>query len=361
MNIILDNAIFGLQQSGGISVVWREHLQRISLNKEVNLQYINYPNDNKFSKGLNLPVGSVIKKHIPLIISRYLNVTLDSKKSIFHSSYYRVSSTKNVINVTTVHDFSHEYFRKGLARKVHTLQKEYAIKNSQGIICISENTKKDLLYFNPKIDESSIKVIHNGVSDDFYVLQELDAIKLLSLVDFESKSYILYVGDRKATYKNFKTAVSSAKIIGMPLVLVGGGVLRSDEKHLLNNELGNSNFSHLSYISNSDLNLLYNNAFCLLYPSSYEGFGIPVIEAQKAGCPVISSKFSSIPEITNDSALLIENISENEIVYYMRNLLNDSSLNSNIIEKGISNSNRFSWDKTHEETVKFYKRIYENG
>ena len=106
---------------------------------------------------------------------------------------------------------------------------------------------------------------------------------------------------------------------------------------------------------------MYNNAFCLLYPSSYEGFGIPVIEAQKAGCPVISSKFSSIPEITNDSALLIENISENEIVYYMRNLLNDSSLNSNIIEKGISNSNRFSWDKTHEETVKFYKRIYENG
>jgi glycosyltransferase involved in cell wall biosynthesis len=360
MKIILDNLIFSLQKAGGISVLWKEHLQRLQLNDSLNLNFINYPNDNIFSQKLDFKDKSIIRKHLPLMFSRYLNVKLDKQKSIFHSSYYRVSTTKYIKNITTVHDFTYEYFGKGISKKIHSFQKEYAIKKSSGIICVSENTKKDLLHFNPKIKESSIKVIHNGVSNEFLILKNLNGKNLKSLIKFESKSYILYVGDRKAKYKNFKIAVISSKIIGLPLVIVGGGVLRSNEKKLLDYYLKDYNFSHLSHISNSDLNVLYNNAFCLLYPSSYEGFGIPIIEAQKAGCPVISSNVSSIPEIANDSALLIDNISVNCIVSCMRNLLNESYLSESIIKKGLSNSKRFSWDKTYNETMDFYKKIY-NG
>ena len=192
------------------------------------------------------------------------------------------------------------------------------------------------------------------------LFRSIGGVNLKSLVKFEPKSFILYVGDRRAKYKNFKLSVISAGNVRLPLVIVGGGVLTLEERKMLNTNLGNSNFSHLSYISNSDLNILYNNAFCLIYPSLYEGFGIPIIEAQKAGCPVISSNISSITEITNDSALLIDNISVNEIVASMKSLLSESNLSEQIIKKGLSNSKRFSWDKTYSETMEFYKKIYEN-
>jgi len=360
MKIILDNIIFNLQKSGGISALWKEHLQRLILNDSLELKFIHYPNNNIFSENLDFTKDSIIKKRLPLIFSKYLNINLSKEKGIFHSSYYRISNSKHIKNITTVHDFTYEYFGKGISKKVHLIQKKHCIKNSSGIICVSENTKKDLLHFNPKIKESSIKVIHNGVSNDFFMVKTIGGVNLKSLVKFESKSFILYVGDRRAKYKNFKLSVISAGKIRLPLVIVGGGVLTLEERKMLNTNLGNSNFSHLSYISNSDLNILYNNAFCLLYPSLYEGFGIPIIEAQKAGCPVISSNISSIPEIANDSALLIDNISVNEIVASMKSLLSESNLSEQIIKKGLSNSKRFSWDKTYSETMQFYKKIYES-
>ena len=360
MKIILDNIIFNLQKSGGISALWKEHLQRLILNDSLELKFIHYPNNNIFSENLDFTKDSIIKKSLPIIFSRYFNINLNKEKSIFHSSYYRISNTKHIKNITTVHDFTYEYFGKGISKNVHLIQKKHCIKKSSWIICVSENTKKDLLHFNPKIKESSIKVIHNGVSNDFFMLKTIGGVNLKSLVKFEPKSFILYVGDRRAKYKNFKLSVISAGNVRLPLVIVGGGVLTLEERKMLNTNLGNSNFSHLSYISNSDLNILYNNAFCLIYPSLYEGFGIPIIEAQKAGCPVISSNISSIPEITNDSALLIDNISVNEIVASMKSLLSESNLSEQIIKKGLSNSKRFSWDKTYSETMEFYKKIYEN-
>ena len=101
---------------------------------------------------------------------RYLPVTCKNvnESFIFHSSYFRISSNPNAINITTVHDFTYEYFYHGLHKWIHCWQKYYAIRKSKYVVCISENTKKDLLNFLPDVDEKKIHVIYNGVSDDYY-------------------------------------------------------------------------------------------------------------------------------------------------------------------------------------------------
>ena len=359
MKLILDNIVFSLQNAGGISVVWFELISRLLKENDIDINFLEYANNNIFRKNLKLPPLQTFSKPniLPISILRYCNIKVDFDHSIFHSSYYRICNTPNVKNITTVHDFTYEKFKTGLPKKIHKLQKTHAINNSDGIICVSENTKIDLLKYNKNLDDSKIKVIHNGFSKDFYQLGSNKADFLKGLIDFEPGSYILYVGDRKNKYKNFDLVMKSAKQIDMPLVIIGGGSLSKSENIKLKQLNGNTNFQHISNVSNNELNIIYNNAFCLLYPSSYEGFGIPILEAQSAGCPVISANSSSIPEVVGDSALLLENIIVEEIIDYMKNLINLSGFRNNIIQKGLINKKRFSWDKNYRDTINFYKKI----
>ena len=292
MKLLLDNIIFSLQKAGGISVVWSENLKRLANDNDIDFKCLDYLGNNIFSKSIKLPEDKLIIKNprVSLQIERYLSPDVTIKdKTIFHSSYYRSLNDPKVHNITTVHDFTYEYYRKGLPKFIHKTQKYKSIYNSKTIICVSENTKLDLLKFCPGISEEKIKVIYNGVDKDYKVVNEN-----VDFIPFENGGYLLYVGDRKSIYKNFKMAVEASSKVSLPLVIVGG-VLSKNEKKYLNTTLRN-NYILLSGISNKELNLLYNNAFCFLYPTTYEGFGIPLLEAQRAGCPVISSNISSIPE-----------------------------------------------------------------
>ena len=226
-----------------------------------------------------------------------------------------------------------------------------AIKNSDGIICISENTKNDLIKFNPNIDENKIQTIYLSADESFELLESpKDGLKKVfkELID---KKYVLYVGDR-SDYKNFDIAVKTTQQIhNCILVIVGGGALRDGETKLLQKD-----YFHYQGISAEDLNILYNNAFCLLYPSSYEGFGIPVLEAMRAGCPVVSTNLSSIPEVAGDAGLLVNNIKVEEFVKEIEKL-EDNEFRDKIIAKGLEQSKKFSWDRCFEETFEFYKGV----
>lgn len=362
MKIIIDNIIFSLQKTGGISIVWKEFLRRIVKNNFFELQIIEFNNaqNNFFRKQFSLENRKIqTKKSIFLFIKRYFDVNVKtSKKIIFHSSYYRLAKGKNVINITTVHDFTYEFYFGGLSRKIHSWQKGRAIKKSNGIICISESTKRDLLHFYPNINKNKIRVIHNGVDESF---KKIDTNKPFDknhfFNDFE---YAIYVGDHKSKYKNFEVAVKACKIQEMKLLIVGGGKLSKKEISFLNYTLGVENYKSILNVSLEDLNQYYNRAYCLLYPSLYEGFGIPVVEAQKAGCPVISNNTSSIPEVIADNFLAIENPTPEKVAKKMEYLKLHSKERDNIIELGIEKSSLFSWDKTYRETIEFYKYLYNN-
>lgn len=351
--IIFDNIIFYWQRSGGISVVWYELMKRFLKNGN-DIGFVDYDalSDNEYYGKLDIPSSRMVRRCSTkwLKFSRYLSVRVKSKTAfIFHSTYYRVCSNKRAVNILTVHDFTYEYFRHGISKWIHCVSKHYSIRKSDYIVCISENTKKDLLKFIPQVSESRIRVIYNGVGEAFKMLDT----KFRYNEKYEK--YLVFIGGRDE-YKNFNIALETAKLVNMKLVIIGRK-LSSHEITLVNMYIG-ENYSDLGFIDDDRLNQIYNKAFALIYPSSYEGFGIPVIEAQKAGCPVIAMNRSSIPEVAGNKDLLVDTEEACEFARKVRLLLN-SEYREQTIKDGLDNSKRFCWDKTYEEYKKLYMNILE--
>lgn len=272
--ICLDNIIFSLQQNGGISVYWAELMQGL-LQSDLPLQVIERGDAvyNYKRQGLGLPDKMVYpERSLPLLLSRYLPVAgLPAGGRVWHSSYYRPCLTQGIKQIFTVYDCIYERHSTGVKRLAHTWQKGMAIRHAERIICISHSTASDLLQYYPDIPPERLCVIHLGCSDSYRPL--VDA----ALDDWGQQNdgqFVLFVGEREG-YKNFKNAVQAVGMLeGMKLVAVGGGVISSQEQQMVNQYLP-GRFMHHSYLTEEKLNLLYNQARCLLYTSEYEGFGLP--------------------------------------------------------------------------------------
>ncbi len=352
MNLLLDNIIFTLQHTGGISVVWQEHLRRIEEDTRCVKRYIEYPHENIQRQQLILDESCV--QHMPYRrCERYRTPDVKvNEPTIFHSSYFRVLPREGVRNVTTVHDLTYHYYRHGLAKMVHLWEEEHALKHSDHVICISENTRRDLLQCYPWLRDENVSVVYNGVSTIFQPLSEVS-----SVTPFQVGEYLLFVGNRQVEYKRFDVAVAVARQVGLPLVFVGSKV--SDvEREMLNKELGETNWYAVNDATSEDINVLYNGAFALLYPSDYEGFGLPVIEAQRAGCPVIGQRSSSIPEVGADAILLAEkeNLTE-QMSAIVQDMLSGRIQRSAIIESGKINAERFNWDESYRQVMNIYSKL----
>ena len=357
-HIIIDNIIFYLQKSGGVSVVWQELISRLNKNDAIRTEYLEYDKkpENIFYEQIDFGAMHIHRvKLFFLKIQRYFNLRMKKEKEphIFHSSYYRYSKNRKAINITTVHDFTYEYFTNGLAAKVHFWQKRKAILHSDYVICISESTKHDLLKFIPEYDPSRIRVIYNGVSDDYFQIpDEKNDFDL-----YRDSEYVVFVGARTG-YKNFDLVVDSLVGTAYKLVIVGKPLSKTETERI-NSKIGASAYTHVGYVPNAELNKIYNKAYALMYPSSYEGFGIPILEAQRAGCPVIGYNASSVPEIMDDERLLIKELNPERIQQCL-SVLSDKSVRNDIISQGISNAMKFSWNKMYAEVVELYQEAVYN-
>lgn len=360
MKITLDNIIFSLQRVGGVSIYWSELLTRFLRDQIlVNVIEAKNANENFCRDKINIPIDQIWRDTRPISIARYLPALIKNKKiELFHSSYYRKSSLDFVPSIQTCYDFTYERFRKGPSRWIHSIQKKQAITAASGIICISENTRKDLLYYYPNIKKENTCVIHLGYSSDFRYLSKKKAMRLIyPYIKFDNP-FSLFVGERKG-YKNFFLTVDAISLYrNHRLVFVGGGSLSKYENEYLNCKLKNR-WVHIEYAPNSLLNAIYNCAHAFIYPSSYEGFGIPIIEAMITGCPVIALNVSSVPEVAANGGILIDNVNA-FIIYQKLKQLESSTLRKDIFERAILNAKRFSWERCYKQTLSFYSKILNN-
>jgi glycosyltransferase involved in cell wall biosynthesis len=246
----------------------------------------------------------------------------------------------------------HERFPERFPKNDMTSQmKAESVARADHVICISESTQRDLIEILG-VEPTKTSVVHLG----FALTQQRP---------FESTSYdrpyLLYVGQRSG-YKNFESLLiaysSSHELMSNYDLLVFGGGNWTDS------ELGRASclgidVSRLRNIQGNDCALanLYQNASLLIYPSIYEGFGIPPLEAMSFGCPVVSSNTSSIPEVVGEAAELFDPYSPSAMLIAIERVLGSSRHRQALVDRGYTRIKKFSWDRCAEQTAEIYRSI----
>jgi len=321
----------------------------VNLYKGVNLNEYEFDKET-LSSYTNYKIPRI--KYTGTLLSKLNNIMFkieysNIKNGIYHPTYYRhdLSKYDKLPVVLTVYDMIHELFPDQFWNSASVIKsKKASIEHADAIICISENTKKDLMRLY-NVPGSKISVI--------YLSCTLPDTKARYFTD---KPYLLYVGDRSASYKNFWGLMGVYQkhfSNDYNLVLFGDGFSKSELKFITENDLKDKVFN----VAGNDqiLRVVYNGAHCLVYPSLYEGFGIPPLEAMVSGCPVVASNSSSIPEVTGDAAVLF-NPSSGESMIKAISSVEDNR--DKLISAGYERVKQFSWDKMAKETVDVYKSVF---
>jgi glycosyltransferase involved in cell wall biosynthesis len=232
-----------------------------------------------------------------------------------------------------------------------TRNKKMNIDRADLIIAISETTKNDLIAYSD-VDPAKIKVIYHGIDlDEPLITKELPNLP---------QNYILFVGDRSG-YKNFYLflnafAIISKKYPDLNVVLTGGGnVGISDVEYICRLKV-QTKIKHIN-VSDEGLNLLYKNAIAFVYPSLHEGFGLPILEAFKAGCPVLLSNTDCFREIGTDAVAYFHPYHVEYLIEMLEKVITDTEFRTNLIAKGKIRLKDFPLDKSVKETLDVYKSL----
>jgi glycosyltransferase involved in cell wall biosynthesis len=232
-------------------------------------------------------------------------------------------------------------------------RKKLLAKKATKIIAVSENTKKDIIRFF-SIDTNKIEVIYHGAPFDMNSNSN-DKIN----IDLPEK-YIVFVGSRGG-YKNydlFVEAVTSllAKDNELKVVCVGDGNFKKIEKEKFK-RLNITNKVYQYSVNDDILTYLYKKAMVFVFPSLYEGFGIPILEAFSCGCPVLASHTSSLPEVAGDAAIYFDPTNKLSILSSIQKVIYDDNLRNQLIYKGYQRVKKFTCEKTAEKTKSLYESI----
>lgn len=354
MKILYDYQIFNLQKIGGIS---RYFYELYSRSNDIILPI--YYTENYYLKNIkktsfinNKKIQKFLKK-----INRWLSIKslFFDKYDIFHPTYYNKYFFKYLKApfVITVHDMIHEIYEETYFQndRETTKIKRILCEKADGIIAISENTKKDLIKFFG-INESKIKVIYHGSS----LKKENKNITL-------PKKYILFTGARWE-YKNFNLFIVSVQKLlkedkELNLICMGAKFTPEEEKLFDKLEIKNKVYQILA--KEDEVYTIYKNAECFVFPSLYEGFGIPILEAFESECPIVLSNTSCFPEIAGEAGEYFDPLDKNSMEKAIKNVLYNKERQKELIEKGKERLKNFSWEKTYKETIEFYKEIIEKN
>lgn len=368
MRIFFDHQAFSLQTFGGISRYYAELITGINKVQD-NQAYMPLV----FSNNVHLQQSGFSVK--PFLNKRNIrgkqkfiyetNRLLSIAKlrrtpyEVFHATYYDpyfIPFLKGRPFVVTFLDMIHEKFSTQFPELEENgslfKQKQLLANCADKIIAISESTKRDVVELL-QIDPNRIEVIYLGNSLK-------PTITETNKKNVSPKPYLLFVG-RRERYKNFKGLLQSIhhllKKYEIKLVCAGGGPFADDERLLIHSFGSEEWVKQVPIGDDAMLQSLYQQAIAFIFPTLYEGFGIPILEAFACECPCIVSNQSSLPEVAGDGALYIDPQSPESITNSIELLLHDSLLRQNLITKGREQLSHFSWENTVTKTIDLYKTI----
>ncbi len=346
MRVGLDSIIFGLQRFGGISTYWIELARRLPERSGTEVQLL-LPAQVISGRADEIAALTAPARHETLApkYARFLPAPVMIDCAIQHSSYYRLPARKGPASVVTVYDFIYERYRSGAARLAHTTQKRRAVAAADAVICISEATRNDLLERWPDIDAAKVVTVPLAVDHGVW---------FPAGSAMPSLGQVLFVGQR-AGYKRFDLAVAAvAALPDLSLGIVGPPLTPAEQADLEARLPGR--YRSYAGIANAELRRLYAEAHALVFPSDYEGFGLPLLEAMACGCPVVAAHQSCLPEVGGDAVLWAMEQRADDYAAALA-WLGDSDARANTIAAGHARAGGFTWDSTVDQTLAVYRQL----
>jgi glycosyltransferase involved in cell wall biosynthesis len=362
--VAYDSQIFAQQQFGGISRYFCELAKCVAQASGFDSRVVAPLHRNQHlldSKDLNRgvlfnPAGRVAGK-----LMRMANQLIspwqlrDYAPDILHETYYLESNRIGVDcpRVVTVFDMINERLEPETSdRDKLTRAKRASVARADSVICISEHTRRDLIDLLG-VPEAKTHVVHLGFT--------LTAVPAADCQAETRRPFLLHVGKRDG-YKNFDTLLaafaSSARLRSNFSLLAFGGGGFSEKEHLRIAELGLKSGEVVQTGGQDDvLSALYRDARCFIYPSMYEGFGIPPLEAMSFGCPVVSGNTSSIPEVVGDAAITVDPTDVDAMREAIERAAFDEDVRRDLVSRGATRIRQFSWVNCAEETMKIYQSL----
>jgi glycosyltransferase involved in cell wall biosynthesis len=362
MRILYDGLLFSTPQTGGARRYFSNLISRLPADVEPWVTTTRSP-------GLHFPEHSNLRvRHFPCLRPQKLSSLLEriyfrrlerrTKFDLAHPTYYNLLSRRRLSDyrcpaIITVHDMISELFSDGTAAaKRETANKRHAVADAAQVICISHHSKKDLIELFG-VPERKIRVIH--------LASELSLAMASGEGNVPERPYFLHIGGHAAPYKNFSRLLRSfAQVTSRfpeTLLCMIGPPLTDAESELIDSLRITHHIRHLGRATDAQLARLYQHSVALVYPSLYEGFGIPPLEAMACETAVIASNRSCIPEVVGNAGILVDPESEEQLSAAMMMVLEDRSRREELICLGRERVRDFSWEKMAAETCEVYRQV----
>jgi glycosyltransferase involved in cell wall biosynthesis len=289
-----------------------------------------------------------------------------TRTGIFHEPHYVLPPLTHCRSVVTIHDCIHlrfpQYLPKRGALAYARAQMGAAARRSNRILTVSEASKRDILeYFD--VPPEKVTVIYNGIDEHFVTPPPEDKMRAIEERYQLQGEFALYVGNVKP-HKNVERLLDAFHLVrqsgltDLKLVVIGdeiskyAALRRAVHRYNLHKYV-----RFLGFLPDETLSVVYRLASVFVFPSLYEGFGLPPLEAMACGTPVITSNVSSLPEVTGDAALLVDPYSAEEIADATRRVLTDSSLRSDLSTRGLTRAHEFSWERAARRVLEIYDEV----
>ncbi len=324
------------------------------------------PRGKKIAETLDSVLSPLWQAAAAWSLQRQLGKSLASV-DVFHASDVFHCVPPEARSVITIHDLSAILFPDShlpATREMFSRVAEFARQRADAVIAVSENTRQDVIQ-HLRIEPQRVHVVHEAADEQFYPIKNRETIAAATRrYGLHPGRYLLTVGTLEPRKNHIRLVEAfgqlhrAGKTHGLKLAIAGGKGWLCDDLFRRVEELGLAEeIVFAGFVPEAHLPALMNGAWVFVYPSLYEGFGLPVLEAMACGVPVITSNVSSLPEIAGDAALLVDPHDVAGLAEAMRCLIENEETRATLRRKGLTQAARFSWQRTAKETLRIYHGV----